>query len=489
MSIGRNAAYNLLGFLVPSLLGVIAVPIYLALIGAERFGVMALAWLVLGYFGLFDLGLGRATAQCIAALRDAGPQERATALGTSIAANLGIGVAGAALLYPAGWYVFVHVFDLTPAMRTEALQALPLLAVALPIATTIGVLSGALMGRERFLESNRISVASTALFQFLPLAAAWLAGPELPIAMGAAIAARLVGIAMLWRACRREFGALSRGHWDRDQLRRLLSFGGWVTLTAMFGPLLVFSDRFLIGAMIGAVAVTVYTIPLDAARRLSGAAQALANALFPRLAVASEPEAAKLSRNAVGTMYALGTPLVAAALFAMDPAMRLWLGNQIGGEAAPLARLFLIATWLNGFAQIPYTRLQAQGRPDLVAKILLVQVPFYLAALWLCLPRWGLAGLAWVYLARIAIDTVVLFVAANGRVDYWPFLTLSSVLFCAAAIMLNSIGHMALLPALGWSVLAGAAFAIPALFVAPAQAMKLFGRLAGYRRGTEDGKI
>jgi O-antigen/teichoic acid export membrane protein len=466
VSIGRNATYNLLGFLVPSLLGLIAVPIYLALIGTERFGVMALAWLVLGYFGMFDLGLGRATAQRIAALRDAGPEERTTALGTSLAANLAIGTAGAALLYPVGWYLFGHVFDLTPAMRVEAVQALPLLVIALPIATTVGVLSGALMGREKFLEINRISVLSTALFQFLPLAVAWMTGPELPIVMAAAIAARLIGIAMLWRACRREFGPVRRSHWDSSQLRRLLSFGGWVTLTAIFGPLLVFSDRFLIGSMIGAVAVTIYTIPLDAMRRLTGAAQALANALFPRLALAHDKEAAKLSRSAVGVIYAAFTPIVAAGLVVMDPAMHLWLGQKIGGEAAPLARLFLIATWLNCFALVPFARLQAQGRPDIVAKVHVAETPFYLLALWIALDRFGLTGAAWVYLCRIAADTLLLCFFANRRVEYWPLLTLTTALFCFATVVLNDAGALSLVPAIGWAIAAGAVFMAPAFAMA-----------------------
>lgn len=467
MSIGRHTAYNLLGFLIPALLGLIAVPAYLALIGTERFGVMALAWLVLGYFGLFDLGLGRATAQRIAVLRDASGDDRAKALATSLIANIGIGLAGAAVLYPAGWYLFSSLFHLTPAMRAEALDALPLLVLALPIATTMGVLSGALQGRAKFLESNRISIISTAIFQFLPLAVAWRIGPELPWVMGAAIAARLIGAAMLWRACRSIFGPVGLKHWDRAGLAPMLSFGGWVTVTAIVGPLLVFSDRFIIGSIMGAVAVTIYTVPLDAVRRVSGAAQALANALFPRLAVAGEVDARQLSRDAVSAIYAAFTPLVAAALFAMEPAMRLWLGSETGGQAAPLARVFLVATWVNCFAQIPATRLQAQGRPDLVAKVHLAETPFYLAALWIGLDRFGLSGAAWVYLARITIDALILFWLANRGIDRLALIALTLALLCAAVPLLDQAMIVDLVPAATGAIVVAAAFLVPAAWVLP----------------------
>ncbi|HMP54956.1 MAG TPA: oligosaccharide flippase family protein, partial [Novosphingobium sp.] len=197
MSIGRNAAWNLGGQAIPALLALVTIPAYLHLLGAERYGVMALAWLLLGYFGVFDLGLGRAATQRISILRDADAPTRARALSSALAANLAIGLAGAMVLLPAAHFAFAQVFRIDPALRAEALSAVVWIALALPVATTGGVLGGALMARERFATANAISVTTTALFQLLPLGVAIWRGPELPGVLAAAGGAGGLGLGVV----------------------------------------------------------------------------------------------------------------------------------------------------------------------------------------------------------------------------------------------------------------------------------------------------
>ncbi len=55
-----NVSWNLVGTVLPMLVAVVAIPPLIRELGAAKFGVLTLAWMVVGYFSLFDLGLGLA---------------------------------------------------------------------------------------------------------------------------------------------------------------------------------------------------------------------------------------------------------------------------------------------------------------------------------------------------------------------------------------------------------------------------------------------
>ncbi len=418
MSVSRNATYNLIGAVAPMVLGLATVPLYLKLVGPDRYGVLAIAFLLLGYFGLFDLGLGRATTYRIAALKEAEPSRQAHVFRTAIVVNLLMGGVGAAILYVAADYFFAHVFKVDPALRPEMRASVPYLAASVPVATMIGVLTGVLQARERFLQANMISVLSTSLFQVLPLLVAWLYGPSLGPLLAAALAARMVSILVLWNACAR---LMTHGHsprFDRAEAKLLLSYGGWVTLTAMFGPILVILDRFAIGAVLGAVAVAIYTVPFQLAQRISVFPGAIVGALFPRLPTASDAERIELTDKAILVLLAALSAPVMVAIFAVYPFFDLWIGRTIGPQSAEVGVLIILGFWINAFAVVPYSWLQAVGRPDVVTKLLLVQIPPYLLLLYLAMKQFGLVGSAALFAVRCAIDFAMMALAARGRIAH-----------------------------------------------------------------------
>src|SRR5690606_31260268 len=102
--LARNAVLNLLGQSAPMLVALVAIPVLIAALGTERFGVLTLIWVVIGYFSLLDLGLGRALTHLVAEKLGAGREEEIPALSwTALALVLALGAAGglvAALLAP-----------------------------------------------------------------------------------------------------------------------------------------------------------------------------------------------------------------------------------------------------------------------------------------------------------------------------------------------------------------------------------------------------
>src|SRR5260370_37854120 len=94
--LARNVIWNLIGNGAPMFVAVFSIPVLIHEMGKDRFGVLALAWALIGYASLFDLGLGRALTQLVARKMGAGEErEVPTLVWTSLLLMLLLGVAGA----------------------------------------------------------------------------------------------------------------------------------------------------------------------------------------------------------------------------------------------------------------------------------------------------------------------------------------------------------------------------------------------------------
>ncbi|NJS13252.1 MAG: hypothetical protein HC788_00115 [Sphingopyxis sp.] len=89
----RNTFYNLLGLGLPLLVALFAIPVLIDSLGSANFGILTIIWAVVSYFGLFDLGLGRAVTQQIAATMAADQGARIGGIvGTASLLMLGLGI-------------------------------------------------------------------------------------------------------------------------------------------------------------------------------------------------------------------------------------------------------------------------------------------------------------------------------------------------------------------------------------------------------------
>jgi O-antigen/teichoic acid export membrane protein len=422
-----------MGTILPLGISLITIPIYIDVIGESRYGVLAVAWLLLGYFGLMDLGLGRATAQRIAMLGDKNAVEKAQTFWTALAMNSGLGVFGALLMLPIALFFFGNHFTVEGELKHEILTAIPWLALAVPIATMSGVLTGTLQGCSRFLELNVISATSSALIQTIPLIVAVAFGPNLTWLILSTIITRIVVILLLFQRCYLVVAKGSKPKVSKDSSWRLLKFGGWVTVSSVIGPMMVILDRFVIGALLGAKYVTYYTIPFQLGERTNIISTALSSALFPRLAKTGiGSDGSNLANKAIKSLAVIITPLILLGVFLMEWFLSVWIGSGFAKHASIVGQIILLGFWANSIARIPHALLQASGRPDIVAKIHLGEVLPYLIILYIGISFFGIVGAAIAFVIRAAADAVLLL--------FWAKLLKQSVTFLLVPVFLISIG-------------------------------------------------
>jgi O-antigen/teichoic acid export membrane protein len=383
------------------------------LIGDVRFGVLSLVWVFLGYFGLFEMGLGRATSKYIAELKDGSGVTREAVFWTALLVNLAVGTLGGALLWILASTTLPFWLKADGMIQAEMARAMPWLAAAVPVATVTSVLVGALEGCEEFAVINFQQIGATVLFQVAPLSIAFWVGPRVDWLIGAAVAARATANLPLLFACARHIPLRNVPRIDRQWLRRLFSFGAWITVSGIFGPILTSLDRFVIGVVQGAQAVTYYAIPYNFATKLLIFPGSLQRALFPRFSAQQSSEAQETAGRAVLALAGILTPIVIVAVLLTQPFFHLWVGPAVTGRCTRAGELMLLGVWINALAYIPHGLLQAQGRPDLTAKLHLAELVPFVGLLWAGIHFGGVTGAAVVWSARVAADAALLFVAAG----------------------------------------------------------------------------
>lgn len=82
---------------------------------------------------------------------------------------------------------------------------------------------------------------------------------------------------------------------DINTLKRLISFGGWITVSNIISPIMAYFDRFIISHLMGASKIAFYTAPAEGVSRLINIPYALARALFPKLSYCNDKNNEELS--------------------------------------------------------------------------------------------------------------------------------------------------------------------------------------------------
>ena len=434
MSITRNTTYNVIGTLAPVITALATIPIYIKVIGDERYAVLSIAWLLLGYFGVFDLGIGKATAQRVSVFQNQSYERRVT-FWTALSLNTSLGILGGIVILPVAQYFFSEQFKVDVNFIPEILNALPWLILAVPLATITSVLNGVLQGMEKFAHINIINSTGSILFQILPLYVALQGTVDLQVLLAVAIVARFSGLIILFFVAIWFVSFKKAPVFSLAEARNLLKFGSWVAVSSFISPIMVMADRFIIGAILGAKAVTIYTVPYQLAERSTLIPNALGSSLFPRFAKDFQSDPKVLAVESINILQLFMTSLILIAILHADFILSIWISPDFAKESSLVLKIILIGFWVNGLSRITFNMLQASGRPKMVAINHLVQILPYGLLLFVGMNMWGIEGAALAFSLRVFFDFILLAWLSGILIRLLPLLIFGVLLLIIALVL------------------------------------------------------
>jgi O-antigen/teichoic acid export membrane protein len=412
--LAKNTLYNLFGMVIPLCIGVLSIPFAIKGLGADKFGILSIAWVILGYLALLDFGLSRATTKFVAEfIAKKRVESLNSTIWTAMIVSVGLGVVGGLLLLAAIPFLVENLLQIPEEFVEQTKNSFILFSYALPFILLSTSLKGMLGATQRFDLVNLVHVPVSALNFVFPALSLPL-GLSLSSVILCIALTRIAGAVIYFLICLKVLPIqLSKPTIEYRVFRKLIRYGGWITVSGVISPLLVYLDRFFIGSVLSMENVTFYSAPYEAITRLRIIPIAIMTTFFPEFSVVSSQNKRRTEmlfcRSLKFVIILNGFIAVLLFYFAKD-ILQLWLGGEFAETSTVLFKIFTVGIVVNSLAYIPFTLFQGAGRPDIPAKFHMIEFPIYVFFLWLLIKKYEIKGVAIAWMGRVSLDFLLHYV-------------------------------------------------------------------------------
>jgi len=377
-------------------------PLVIGVLDKDLYGVWSFLNGLLAYSSLFYVGLGAAFIKYLAQYKATNDRRAVNRLASVVLVIYGL-IGVVCLLLSIGLAPFVPSLlaaPLGPEAARQTVVAFMLLGSRLLFMFVATVFSGVLIAEERIATAALVNIAGTiGRFIVVPL----LLNHGLPLITLAIIMTASAGVeatAMIVVAMRavpslRILPALP----SLDELRMLYGFGFKAFFIDLSAWLVSYTDVVVIGLLIGAAGVAVYSVPLQLVTYGRVAVQGMTSALLPRLTAYETigdraALASAYTRVARVTNYVAG--FIALNLLTLGvPFLRLWVGDEFADGSFAILTCLALAGYCQAVSTqtaVPFYQAMNALRAPVI--VLLVEGGANLAlSIWLAGPL-GVAGVA-----------------------------------------------------------------------------------------------
>jgi len=345
-------------------------PLVVRTLGVERYGVWSFLNGLLVYSELLYLGLGSALVKYVAQYRarsDIHGINRLTSVVATIYGLLGLISLGLFALV-SGYVPVLFAEPLTNAAASAAVMTCALLGVRMLLVFLTSPFAGLLAGYERYDLGSAVNLVSVVVrFIATPILLRQSWDPLLTMAY-LTVGASVIDLVLLGIVAYASISGLTlrvvKPRWT--ELRWLYGFGLQSFFVVFAVKLISYADTTVIGIVLGAAGVALYSLPLqlvEVARMFIGGFAAV---FLPRVALSSEHGDEQAIRDAYLRSMRIAFFLagwLGAGLITLGPMfLGLWIGPGFGGIPASLLLYLVLALMAQVLSsQVPLPFYQALG--------------------------------------------------------------------------------------------------------------------------------
>lgn len=387
----RNIFANLSGVAWSAIIGVLCIPLYIKLMGAEAFGLVGLFLTLQSIFVILDLGIGATLCREIA---------RLTAEGGNAQEQRDLVFTLQTLYWLIALVVGAAIFLLAPSIArqwvrpqslsiSEVTSCIKMMGAAIALQFPFAFYQGGLLGLQRQWQLNAVSSSAATLRALGTLLALRLISPTPEVFFALQIAASAVGTGAvavaLWRGL--PLSAESKLLFRPELIRRVWRFSAAYAANSVANLGLFQADKIILSRLLSLEMFGYYALAKGVASGLYAAIVAVVGALFPRfsslVARGAEAELSRTYHRGCQVMSVLLMPVaVMVAIFSRE-ALMVWTGDPAIVENVHLILIFLVSGMLlYGLTQPLYYLQVAHGWWRLISRanlmLLLVIIPLYL---------------------------------------------------------------------------------------------------------------
>jgi O-antigen/teichoic acid export membrane protein len=400
--------------IIPLLLGFFLIPRLIEGLGQEAFGYLTIVWLLINYLGLLDFGIGSSLVKYLAEYaNEVDKKEFSQIAWNGFYTIVTFSSIVSIILYLFNYLFLDSYFNSGDQLYRLLSETLLYLTFTVPLIISASVFRSILIVKQSFKVLSAVQATNSVLNYLLPFVLLLIGFRELiDIVLILIIVKVFVTAILLQTVLKSNFITISPLSLNTQIIKKLLSFGGWVTISNILGPFIAQLDRYFVGVHVNPKLVAYYTTPVEVLGKVAIIPHSISTVIYPALSsigsLTNKGKALIIEATRIKMVFLFIT--LSLISFYSFELLSLWINSDFAQESYYLTIIFCCTMYVRNMAAIPVTVLNSQSKPHYAAFLHIVEIALYFTLLnWVS----GFESLLYFAIAQLSItifDTLFLYI-------------------------------------------------------------------------------